>query len=228
MLSVPLMAWCFPGRTSIGMVLPLLIMGDCFAVFWYKRHALWDKIWGLIPWVVVGMAAGSGLLVVLGQEKGHKDRLDFLIGGLVLGMLCVHLIRLRIGDRLKLSSPLGMFATGSLAGFATTVSNAAGPVMNLYMSSMKLEKEQFIGTTAWYYFIFNLIKLPIYLALTLNNPTNPILSINTAWFALAMFPAILLGAFSGKRLLPHIPQTYFDRIVLILTAVFAVKLLLGG
>ena len=43
-LVVPLLAAVFGGRPTVGIMLPMLIFADCFAVAWYKRHAQWDKL----------------------------------------------------------------------------------------------------------------------------------------------------------------------------------------
>ena len=58
-LVVPLLAYGFGGRLSAGVMLPMLIMGDLFAVAWYRRHAQWDKLVGLLPWVYGGVALGT-------------------------------------------------------------------------------------------------------------------------------------------------------------------------
>ena len=58
-LVVPMLASAFGGRPSVGTMLPMLIFGDCFAVYWYKQHARWDKLRELIPWVLGGMALGA-------------------------------------------------------------------------------------------------------------------------------------------------------------------------
>ena len=64
-------------------------------------------------------------------------------------------------------------AIGVGAGLSTTVSNAAGPLMSIYMTSLGLEKTAFMGTTAWYFFIFNLTKIPMYLLLDWLTPAHP-------------------------------------------------------
>ena len=61
-LVVPLLASVFGGRPSVGIMLPMLILADCFAGVWYRRHAQWDKLVRLLPWVVAGMAIGAATL----------------------------------------------------------------------------------------------------------------------------------------------------------------------
>ena len=226
-LIVPLMAIVFGGRLSVGATLPLLIFGDIFAVTWYHQHARWDNLRGLLPWVGIGMAIGVGLLWYTGTHGSRVDWLNVIIGVLVLLMMAVSFARRYWGDKLVPSSSVGLVSTGVMAGFSTTVSNAAGPVMSIYLSGMvRLSKNEFMGTSAWYFFIFNLTKLPLYAFLTLVLPANPMVNATTLLFDLAMLPVIIIGAFLGKWLLPRISQSLFDNVVLVLAGVAALKLII--
>jgi uncharacterized membrane protein YfcA len=224
-LVVPLMAVVFGGRLSAGATLPLLIFGDIFAVLWYRHHARWEYLRSLIPWVLIGIAVGTGLLWYTGAHGSKVDWLNVIIGVLVLLMLVVSLARRRWGDKLVPSSMSGLVTTGTLAGFSTTVSNAAGPIMSIYLTGMGLPKNEFMGTSAWYFFIFNLTKLPIYVFLSLVLPTSPMVNSATLIFDLAMLPVIIVGAFIGKWLLPRIRQEIFDSVVLVLASAAAIKLI---
>ncbi|GIV18555.1 MAG: anion permease [Armatimonadota bacterium] len=225
-LVVPLLAAAFGGRASVGTMLPMLIVGDLFAVKWYRQHTQWSRLIELIPWVVVGMALGALALWRLGEAKGGKDLLEPLIGALVLVMLAIHLLRQRWGDRLTPHSSIGVASTGTAAGFATTVSNAAGPIMGIYLTSLQLPKEQFMGTSAWYYFAVNQSKLPIFIGLSLLNPARPIITAHSLLLNLVVIPVIVAGVYAGRWLLPRIPQRLFDSVVLVLAAAAAVKLII--
>jgi uncharacterized protein len=224
-VAIPLMASVFGARQSVGAVLPMLIVGDVFAVTWYRRHARWDKLWGLIPWVLLGMALGGLALDRLGRATHGHDPLNTVIGVMVLVMLALSLARSRWGERLNPSSRLGVFSTGAAAGFSTTISNAAGPVMQIYFTSVGLPKHEFMGTSAWYFCIFNLIKVPILAYVSLNNPQNPVMSAHSLTFNLIIAPVIILGAFIGRWLLPRVPQKLFDTLMLVLAAVAALNML---
>jgi len=226
-LVVILLANVFGGRPSIGIMLPMLIFGDIFAVLWYRRHAQWDKLIGLIPWVVVGMGFGAAALWITGEIGGKKDVLNLLIGILVLVMLALFVLQSRMGERLTPRSKAGVASTGVSAGFATTVSNAAGPIMSIYLTAHRLPKEQFMGTIAWYFLIFNVSKLPIYIILSAVNPQKPIITGGSLLFNLITFPAVVVGVYIGKWLLPRIPQKSFETVVLVLAGISAVKLILG-
>ncbi len=224
-LVVPIMATAFGGWPSVGLTLPLLIFGDMFAVLWYRRHARWDKLTGLIPWVLIGIGTGTALLFILGQNSNAAQIINKLIGVLVLIMLAVHLLRQKWGNRLVPSSSAGLLVTGTSAGFATTISNAAGPIMSIYMTSLQLPKEQFMGTTAWYFFIVNLIKFPIYMVLSWVNSQNPLVTKETLTIDLLLMPMIVIGAFLGKWMLPRVPQGVFNFLALGLAGIAAIRLI---
>lgn len=226
-LSVTTLAFAFGGRQSVGILLPMLIISDIFAVSWYRQHAQWDKLVSVVPGVLTGLAVGATALWLVGGMQASRDILAMIIGGLTLLMLATHLLRSKLDERFAPTSPMGILGTGVFAGFATMVSNAAGPVMTIYMTAHKLPKKEMIGTLAWFFFILNLSKMPIYICLTLMNPREPIVTGHSLLLAACSAPALALGALTGKLVLPRIPQKQFEVAVLALAGVGAVKLLIG-
>ena len=224
-LMVPIMAATFGPRLSVGATLPMLVFADCFAVAFYRTHAQWDRLKQLVPWVVMGLLAGTGFLKYVGSHHSSKDMMGPIIGILVLVMLGVSLLRGKLGDRLVPHSKEGSAVTGVVAGFSTMVSNAAGPIMGIYMTSTGMPKEQLMGTSAWYFFIFNLSKVPLLLYLTWDNPANPIITGPTLLFNVTMFPIIIGSALLGKWALTRIPQKPFSNMVLVLAGVAAIRLM---
>jgi hypothetical protein len=226
-LVVPLLASTFGGRPSIGIMLPMLIMGDIFAATWYRRHVQWDKLIGLLPWVVVGLGIGTVVLDQTGKLPVSNDLIGRMMGVLVLVMLALYFLQRFLGENLTPKSKIGTAGTGISAGFSTMVSNAAGPIMQIFLAAHKLPKEQFMGTIAWYFFTINLSKLPVYFVLSARHPGNPIVTGHSMLFNLLMFPVIVVGVYIGKWLLPRMSQKQFDVAVLALAAAGAIKLLIG-
>lgn len=220
----PMLAGVFGGFQSVGIMLGMLIFGDCFAVLWYRRHAQWDKIWGLVPWVVTGIVIGVFAMWKVGESKSTKDILGLIIGIMVLFMLAVSLIQDRLHERFTPRSKAGIAGTGLMAGFTTMVSNAAGPIMSIYMTAQKLPKKQFMGTLAWYFFMLNLFKVPFCFYLTYAHPDKPVMTPASLLVNLRMCPVVLVGVFAGKWLFPRVSQQAFDRAVLGLAALAAIKL----
>ena len=219
-LVVPLMLYVVPDpRLSPGVVLPLLCLADLFAVLYYRRHAQWDRLVKLVPWVAGGLACGMAALWAFDHWQVPDDLLTKAIGVIVLVMIVVQILRKRAGDAPVTPSPVKAVAFGIATGFATYIANAAGPVMNLYLLSMSLPKQEFMGTGAWFFCIINLVKIPQFAAQ--GRITGDTLMLDL-WLA----PAVMLGALVGRRLFEKVPQKAFERIILGLAVVATITLFL--
>lgn len=216
-LSVAIFASILPARESVGIVLVVLLSADLVAVTVYRRDASWPHLWRLFPWTAVGVVFGAALL-------GRIDEgvLRVLIGGIVLTLVVIQFMRRGKAAGLDdpTSHPLLAVTTGLLAGFTTMIANAAGPVMILYLLSMRLPKLQFIGTAAWFFLVVNLFKVPFSVSLGLISATSLPIS-------LRLVPVAILGALSGRWLISHINQSVFEMLALGLTLVAGVRLLFG-
>jgi uncharacterized membrane protein YfcA len=215
--AVAFMAEAFPENTklSVGTMLPLLIVGDIVAVSYYGRHTHWNRLAQLFPYVILGMIPGY-----LVMWNINSDGLRVALGGIVLGLLSLHVGRTWFGWE-KIPEQWWFTAiTGMLAGFGTVLGNAAGPVMSVYLVSKGMDKHEFIGTAAWFFFIVNLSKIPFFLLL--GNIT-----VHTLRLDFWLVPALLIGALSGVVVLKRIPQSLFNTLVLALAAVAALRLIFG-
>jgi len=206
----------FPAKDSVGILLPMLVMGDLFAVIFYRRNVVWKYLISLIPWVLIGILCGYVVLDLV-----SSDQLKPIIGVIVLSMIALHIWREKLGERFNELLPKTIWFTvlmGILGGFTTMIGNAAGGIMAIYLLVKGLPKSEFVGTGAWFFMCVNLIKVPFYIHLGLITTT-------TFTFNLWMFPAILIGAFIGVKLLPYIPQKIFQYLVLGFAALGGIRLL---
>lgn len=214
MLVVPMMAAVFGGKESTGMILPMLIIGDIIAVWYYNQHADWGNIKRLMPWTVVGLILGLGIGRLINDAQ-----FKMLIAVIVLICLLILVYTEKKGDRLKVPQKLWIYATtGILAGFATMIGNAAGPIFTIYLLAMDLKKEGFMGTAAWFFFIVNLIKLPLQFLVWHNIPVKSFLLTGS------MLPFIALGAFLGIVILKRINEILFRYVLLAMTAIATLRL----
>lgn len=120
------------------------------------------------------------------------------------------------GTRRRVSPKSLLF--GVLAGFATMVANAAGPITSLYFLSEGFAVVRFLGTTAWLFLILNLIKLPFSLSLGMltGSDLRPVA---------IMVPVIVATVLVGRQLAKRVDRRVFTTLVLILSAVAGVILL---
>ena len=215
-LVIPLFAEILPARASTGALLPMLIMADVFAVAYYRRHAVWRHLVHLLPWAVVGVVLGA-----FGLKHVSDLQLRKIIGAVVLVMLALNYVWNRFRDPDAPIPAHWLFAAsfGLVAGVVTMMANAAGPVMVIYLLAMRLPKNEFIGTGAWYFLLINCIKVPFHI-LVVGTITGPSLL-----FSAAFLPVITIGALLGVKVAQRIPEKLFNNLVQILAAVAALKLI---
>ncbi len=202
-----------PVKERVGFMLPLLLAGDIFALMYYRRHAVWRHVIRLLPWAVAGILIGYCAIGFIDDRVMKRT-----IGGLVVLLLVVDLWRRR-GAAAEVPTQLWLAAAiGLLAGFATMLANAAAPLIIVYFLAMRLEKKEFLGTGAWFFFILNFFKVPFFLHREMITATT--LTANAI-----LLPAIAVGAVVGILLLKRIPRKGFTVVVRVLTLAAAVKLL---
>lgn len=214
-LAIPLFAAIMPAKASTGFILPMLIVGDIIGVSYYHRHADWKRLAGLLPWAVAGILFGW-----LTMTRIEDSQLRPLIGGIVLALLALNLWRQRRPDFDAIIPHARWLAAviGLLAGFTTMLANAAGPIFFIYLLAMRLPKHVFIGTSAWYFFLLNLFKVPLSASLGL-------ITAESLRFNLLLVPAIAIGAWIGIRFARAVPERLFEWLVQALAAVAAIRLL---
>ncbi|WP_313354634.1 sulfite exporter TauE/SafE family protein [Microbacterium sp.] len=222
-IAVVILASVLPARTSTAAMLLLFIIGDVFALLAYRRHADWRTLLRLAPAVVVGLLVGAAFLAV--STDGIVRR---TIGVILLAMVGLTLWRRRrTGVRTAGSDQAGARASGritaagygTLAGFTTMVANSGGPVMSMYFLATRTPVKVFLGTSAWFFAIVNLTKVPFLAGIGLLTPEVLLLDLTLA-------PMVVLGALIGIRLARRMPQQLFDRLVITLTIAGSVYLLL--
>ncbi|PRX56852.1 sulfite exporter TauE/SafE family protein [Flagellimonas meridianipacifica] len=212
--NVTLMALAFGAKSSTGLIMPLLLVGDVFAVSYYNRHTQWKYIIQFIPWMIIGILIG----VFLGKDLPEKT--------FKLGMVIVIFISLGIlfwWDRRKSQSVPKHWSfagfIGIIAGICTMIGNLAGAFTNIFFLAMRLPKNEFVGTAAWLFLITNLFKLPFHIWVWET------ISCETLLIDLKLLPAIALGLLTGVVLLKKINERNYKKFILIMTAVGAIAIL---
>lgn len=224
MLSVPLVAGVFDGRPTVGATLIILVTADLFAVRWYREHTRWDVLRAMVPWILIGYVAGAWFFIAIGS--GGRT-LDITMGAIILVMVLIQGVRMIRRSPARPPSTGAAAFYGSTGGFATFVSNNAGPIMNAHLLRLGLDKAELVGTSAWFYFGVNIAKFPIYAALGWWASGGGFFTVDACRFALLMIPVVVGAVLVGRRLFHIVPTQVFVAIVLVLAAAASVKLLAG-
>ena len=247
-IAVALFAAVLPAKESTGVMLVLLLVGDVLAVWSYRRDADVTMLRRLIPAVAVGVLAGAVFLRLAsdtGTRRVIGVVLLLLIAATLWGRRrsarpapgaaaaagpegpaggpspapSPRPADDAVGSRSGAgSSPPARILYGALAGFTTMVANAGGPVTSMYFLACRYPVKAFLGTTAWFFFLVNLAKLPFSLSLGIIRPEHLALDAVLA-------PVVIALALAGRRLADRMDQRVFEPIVIALTILSALPLL---
>lgn len=229
MIAVGIYAAVLPARASTGVLLLLLIVGDVYAIAAYRRHADWAVLRKLAPAVVVGVVLGAFFVARVSDVAMKRT-----IGWILLLLIAVHVWTRYVAPRRR-AAKVGAASTdeestahrvegtlvtagaGGMAGFTSMVANAGGAVMTLYMLRAGMTMMTFLGTGAWFFFLVNVFKVPFSIAVgVLTLDSLPVVGL--------MLPAVLVGAWIGRRVIGHISPAVFEVLVLTFTALAALNL----
>jgi len=214
MIAVPILAIIFGGRHSSGIMLPLLIMADVFGVIYYHRHTQWSHLKKLLPYALVGIILGTWI-----GDFINDDVFKLIMGIIIFISLGIMLyLEGRKSEDIP-NHPAFAISTGIVGGFTTMVGNLAGSVMALYLLSVRLPKNQFIGTAAWFFLAVNVAKVPFHVVVWKT------IDWNTLWLDLCFLPIIALGVVFGIQIVKRIKEQWYRYFIMIMTAAAAIVML---
>lgn len=215
LLVVPYMAMAFGAKESTGVILPMLCMADIMAVAYYKRIADWKIVAKLLPTAILGF-----FVAIFVDKLIPTNEFRQLMGWTLALALAVMMWSEFFGKENKWMSKWWYSSIfGLLGGFTTMIGNAAGPVLSVYLLSMRKGKMEYIGINAWFFLVVNFLKIPLQIFVW-DNITWHTFTLN-----LVMIPVIMIGAWLGIRLVKLFPENVFRRFIQIVTILSVVMML---
>lgn len=214
LLAVPLMSIYLDPAQAAGLLLPLYIVADGYAIYLFRRSVSWRNLAILLPGATVGIAVGFAAV-----SRVSPDFVRLLVAGIGVAYLVTSL-RQRLGRAepapRPADVPCGVF-WGSLAGFTSYLAHAGGPPFQAYVLPQKLDKMVYLGTNAIFFAIVNLTKVPPFVMagqITLSSLQTGL------WLA----PLALAGAATGAAISRRLSQKAFFLLVEVALAVVSVRL----
>ena len=194
-------------------LLPILIITDPISVFIYRRNIDWESLKELFPGVGTGIILGAILITNITPK---------LLQG-IIGILSLILVFNGIRDffgktKLKELSKKWGFGLGTLAGFSSFLIHAGLPPVAAYILPKKLPRSKFMGTTAVFFGITNLVKVIPYFSLGM-------FTLELFKLTVIMMPVSLIGIWIGRLINGKISDTIFYSIVYISVFMLGVRLL---
>ncbi len=215
LLSVPLMSLFMDPALAAGLLLPIYIVADFYAVYLFRRAFSVRNLKILLPGAIGGILIG---FVAVASVPG--DAVKLLVAAIGLFYLVTALRRrfskVEIPPR-PADVPRGVF-WGIITGVTSYISHAGGPPYQAYVLPQKLDKMVYLGTTTILFTVVNLLKVPPFILagqITWDSASQAI------WLA----PFALAGAWSGSAVSRVLPERVFFLLIEIALAAVSFKLL---
>ena len=215
-ISVPLLAIIFGGQLSSGIMLPMLCLADVMGVWYYHRHASWHHLRKLIVWSVLGILVGTAVGGMIDDEL-----FKYIMVGIIFVSVGI-MIWMERGHNKEDIPDYHWFAAlcGVGAGFTSMIGNLAGAFAAIYLLSMRLPKNSFIGTSAWFFMVINWLKVPLHVWVWKT------ITWNTFFLDLLTLPVIALGAWLGIIIVKNLSEGGYRWFIIGMTLVAAIFMML--
>ena len=214
-LTVPILSLIIDPQEAVGLILPLLIFADVFALYFYWKQ--WDnKLMALmlVP-ALIGVALGTFVLKDIDAVS-----LKRIIGGLTLVALSFKIGSERLRQLAYHPQAWHGWIAGWASGFGSTMANVGAPPFTAYLLLQpKMTPRVFVGTTTLFFALINLTKLPSYISIGILDLSR---LLAVAW----VFILIPIAIAVARALIDRINQRTFEWIMMVPLLILSLYLLL--
>jgi uncharacterized membrane protein YfcA len=214
-LATPFLALVLPANQVVGLLLPILIIADVFAVASHWKR--WDRrlVLLLIPGAVIGVIIGTFFIASVSPTMLRKG-----IGVIALLFAVYKFIepKLRASNTYQPKNWHGLTA-GTVAGFSSSIAHTGGPPITIYLLMQELPPRVFVATSALFFMALNWIKVPTYYYAGLFD-------FNLLWYVAWLLPLLPISVWVGKSISTRINRTLFDRIIVVFLALSGILLII--
>jgi uncharacterized membrane protein YfcA len=195
---LPVLVWSFGMREAIPILTVAQLVGNGSRV-WFNRRELNLRVVGWFSLGGVPMALVGGMLFA-------KAPLAALTR--VLGVFLILVVVWRHSPSRGPRSPSlrGFALLGAVASFLSALVGSVGPLMVPFFLAYGLVKGAFIGTEAFCTVIMHVTKLVAY-------RRAAVLPVHAIVNGLILGPLMILGSFTGKRIVDKLPEKVFILII---------------
>ncbi|MBU1175215.1 MAG: sulfite exporter TauE/SafE family protein [Alphaproteobacteria bacterium] len=214
--GVPILTLVMAPREAAGVLLPLMLIMDLFAVWAYRREIDWANLAILVPGALAGIALGWAMSSIV------SDEMVLLVIGIISLLFildAVFPLRRKIVGKPP-SRPWGIF-WGGIAGFTSFISHSGGPPFQIYVLPQRLKPAVYAATSAWCFAIINVTKLVPYYFLGQ-------LSVASLEISVLLVPVAILGVLLGIYLVRRVSVELFYKIAYVLVFLLSLKLIYDG
>ncbi len=213
-LATPMMALVMPANQALGLLLPIMLLADVFALAFNWKKWNGRLVWLMLPGAVIGVTIGTVFIA-----NAPVDVLKFTLAVIALIFVIYKIFEKRLLGSLKYQEQNwhGWLA-GTGAGFASSLAHSGGPPVIIYFMLLNVTPSVFIATSVLFFAILNWVKVPYYMYIHLFDFQR---LMQIAW----VIPLVPLGAWFGRWMTTKISKEVFDGIMVTLLALAAVLLI---
>jgi hypothetical protein len=201
------------GMVGIKAAVPILTIGQIFgnaSRVWFGRHELnWRPIIFFLLTAIPLTISGSYLLTDIDSNKIKVGIGIFLI--LLVVYRRANMKKIELGDT-------GMLLGGGLTGFLSGLAGSAGPLGAAFFLGLNLTATAYIASEAFTALTMHLIKTIVYNKYSLVGRTE-------LYYGLFIGVAMVLGSWTGKKIIEKLSQNKFVLLVEILLIISGLQLI---
>jgi uncharacterized protein len=212
-VAVPAMAAFIGVPYAIAILVVPVLVTNCWQAWKFRAHAAGlTFLPRLVSSAVVGILVGTWLLTTL-----PADVLSFTLAVTTMVYIAIRLARPDFAISPAAALRWAPFA-GAVAGGLQGATGVSAPVSVTFVNGMRLSRPQFVLTVSALFLAFVLAQIP---ALAVAGVLTWQRLLYSTFALIPVAAGMPLGAWLARRMTP---QT-FDRLILLLLAAIAVKLL---
>lgn len=202
-VTVPLLVWVMSLKTVVPMVTFLGILSSAAVLRTEYQHIVWRDLWRVMPWCILGVAAGVYSFKVLDAQTLARALGVFVVAYGTYSFWASH----RSVAGVKLPMYAITPAAGTVAGFVGTIfGSMAGMFFAIYLDMLKHGKHEFRATVAGILFGLGLFRGAGYVSIGAFD--------RDALLACAVaLPMMMIGVFVGNRMHASLAPLAFKRLV---------------
>ena len=213
-LGTPMLVLVMPANEVLGLLLPILLLADAFALVMHWKKWNGRLVWLLIPGAVVGVTVGTYFIA-----NAPTNALKLGLAVITLVFVFYKLIEKRLLASLKYEDrPWHGWLAGTVGGFASSLAHSGGPPISMYLLMQDLTPGVFNATSVLFFAILNWIKVPYYLYIHL-------IDFRQLWQIAWIAPIIPIGVWFGHWIGDRISKEVFDGIMVALLLLTALLLI---
>ena len=145
-MATPMLALAMPPLEAAAVLLPIMMAQDAAALWVYRKD--WNGL--ILATTLPGALLGVGAAWLLAAHVSDAAVRVF-IGVTTIGFVLYHWLGPRVTrDAAEPAVSIGMMA-GAMSGFTSTLCQAGGPPIQMYVLSRRLAKMNFVGTITFFF-----------------------------------------------------------------------------